>query len=315
MSFLFTAPSLLPALHLADSLWPVAPWQWLGAHQGPIISLQEEGAWEPSRVLISSSLMESAAAAISPVEGIREVAGHNERDEPVSSGSKAKQSQSWPSSLPMLPNWETALLQSAAPALASYQEAVEQMHMCAAPTISNGPSMGQQSNTIFDLPQMLSNSLETKVLFNKALPTYTYEPSLPSALQSGPSITSLQVGKDAWATNLAQAPATMKPIEWLQRPQSSRQDVQGAQPNAFFYTNQDRQEGYEYNTNLWNPYHAYLDAHYSKDNGPMQVHFHQPLIGHMQVQGTTPQDVRLFKEQVEEALVDIFNNVKTMYPS
>ena len=315
MSFLFTAPSLLPALHLADSLWPVAPWQWLGAHQGPIIPLQEQDSWEPSRVLNSSSLMESAAAAISPVEGIREVAGHNGRDVPVSSVKNAKQSQSWPSSLPMLPNWETALLQSAAPALASYQEAIEQMHMYAAPTISNGPSMGQQSNTIFDLPQIFSNSLESKVVSDKALPTYTYEPSQSSELLCGPSVASLQVGKEAWATNLAQAPATMKPIKWLPRPQSSRQDVQGVQPNAFFHTSHDQQEGYEINTKLWNPYHAYQDAHYSKDNGPMQVHFHQPLIGHMQVQGTTPQDVRLFKEKVEEALVDIFNNVKTMYPS
>lgn len=315
MSFLFTASSLLPALHLDDSLWPVAPWQWLGAHQGPIIPLQEEDAWEPYRVLKSSSLMESNAGAISPFDGPREVAGHDGKDVPVSSANKAKQSQSWPSSLPKLPNWEMALLHSAAPTLASYQEAVEQMHRYAATTISIIPSIRQQSNTILDLPQMLSNSLETKVVSDKALPSYTYEPSQPMELLSGPSVATLQVGKDAWVSNLAQAPPTMKPIEWLPRPQSSRQEVQGVQPNAFFHASHDRQEGYEYNTNLWSPYHAYQDAHYSKDNGPIQVHFHQPLIGHMQVQGTTPQDVRLFKEQVEEALVDIFNNVKTMYPS
>jgi hypothetical protein len=259
--------------------------------------------------------VESNAAAISPFEGPREVAGLEGRDVPVSSVGKSKQSQSWPSTLPILPNWDTALLNRAAPTLAAYQEAVEQMHRYAATTISNFHSIGEQSNTIVDLPQMLSNSLETKVVSAIAAPSYTYEPSQPMELLSGPSVATLQVGKDAWVSNLAQAPPTMKPIEWLPRPQSSRQDVQGVQPNAFFHTNQDRQEGHEYNTNLWSPYHALQDAPNSKDNGSMQVHFHQPLIGHMQVQGTTPQDVRLFKEQVEEALVDIFNNVKTMYPS
>lgn len=315
MFLLFSAPSLLPALHQADSLWPVAPWQWLGAHQGPIEPMQEEDGWEQAPQLNSVSHMQPNPAIISPSEAVKRVSVNDAKVGVIDGSNKTKKPKAELSVASLLPNWHPAELHDVAPALASYEDVMEHARIHAATNINVSPSIRQQQSTLLDLPQMVSDSLETKLLSDVGMSFYPNLIIPPRGHLSEHSGAYLQVGMDTWSSSLAQKPATLKPIEWYQKYQANLPELQRIETNSLFHSRQHNQDSYERNTSLWNQQDALPNAHFNREDGPMQVHFHQPLIGHMQVQGTTPQEVRLFKEQVEEALIDIFNNMKTMYPS
>lgn len=313
MSFSFNLPILWPSLHFADSLWPIAPWQWLGAPQvllQPLHNAEEQIRPYP---LNHENVVGAVAPSSLLMEGIQPAVKLGGRLVPMMGTNKAENGLKGMDATSLLPQWHTSEafmppnLWFIDPKAAAISLIGGSNHLDMTPSYRHLPS------AFLDGPKGPPHHLKTTHLLDTGLSNSPYEASLHVAHLHGIEGGPLHAGIGKWTSSITPPTLDSESMAWNEDSLASLTVLRPSQSHTSLLSNQRKQAHTQQHTTLWNQPMASQDAIYTHDDGPMQVHFHQPIIGHMQMQGTTAPDVRLFKEQVEEALVAIFNNIKTIY--